>query len=116
MSKNENDPTVVTENNLVLSKVENASADCEDDSIRLQKRTRIRSIFSMLSGKDIWFDEIFHEVATKLLKNARVLTTFKSSKRVAFSTLSRKTFYQSNFTWHVKLDFMFLHGSILMNI
>ena len=53
MSKNENDPTVVTENNLVLSKVENASADCEDDSIRLQKRTRIRSIFSMLSGKDI---------------------------------------------------------------
>ena len=53
MSKNENDPTVITENNLVLSKVENASADCEDDSIRLQKRTRIRSIFSMLSGKDI---------------------------------------------------------------
>ena len=53
MSKNENDPTVVTENNLVLSKVENASADYENDSIRLQKRTRIRSIFSMLSGKNI---------------------------------------------------------------
>ena len=53
MSKNENDPTVITENNVVLSKVENASADYEDDSIRLQKRTRIRSIFSMLSGKDI---------------------------------------------------------------
>ena len=51
MSKSENDE--ISAENKVILKVEDFSADCENDSIKSPKRRRISSVVSMLSGKEI---------------------------------------------------------------